>query len=158
MSNNELGYLRGDICGRGDCSGVIDEGEKEGSCSCHIHPPCGYCTTDTAYCPECGWEPSDDIKPVDPEIEKRNQEYYQRENEKWQKRRDLFEAKFQGKEPITELEIRCEPHTHFTQIQRGVFPKGTQTKASIESKVKGTFGGRFNLFSDYRFEYVAYTD
>ncbi len=157
MEDN-IGYTKGEICNRDGCSGVIEEHEKEGSCSCHIHPPCGYCTTDTSYCPVCDWEPADDIIPIDPEVEKRNQEYYQKENERWQAARDLFYKRFNGKEPIPSLEMRTEVHTHFTQKVIGVFPAGTETTDTLLPKVKGTFGGRFSRFGAYNFEYIAYTD
>lgn len=156
--NEDIGYIKGEACNRGGCCGVIEEREKEGSCSCHINPPCGYCTTDTAYCPVCDWEPANDIKPIDPEVQKRNQEYYQKENERWQAARDLFYKRFNGKEPIVALEMRNEAHTHFTQKIIGVFPAGTETKDSLLPKVKGTFGGRFSRFGEYNFEFIAYTD
>jgi hypothetical protein len=156
--NENIGYIKGEICNRDGCCGTIDEHEKEGSCSCHIHPPCGYCTTDAAYCPVCNWEPADDITPIDPEVEKRNREYYQKENERWQAARDLFYNRFNGKEPIPALEMRNEAHTHFTQKIIGVFPIGTETRDSLLPKVKGTFGGRFSRFGTYNFEYIAYTD
>lgn len=154
----ECGVIKGELCGRNDCPGIIDEYEKEGGCSCHINPPCGYCTTDASYCPICGWEPSDDVKPVDLEVQKRNQEYYEKQNKEWAESRAMFYKRFSGKEPIEKLEIRSESHTHFTQKQIGVFPKGTETRETILPKVKGTFGGRFVRFDDFRFEYIAYTD
>jgi hypothetical protein len=155
----EVGVVKGEVCNRNGCGGIIDEHEKEGSCSCHINPPCGYCTTDSAYCPVCDWEAGDEpIKKIDPEIEKRNMEYYRQQREDWDAKRKLFYARYNGKEPINELQFWSEGHTHFTMIKRGVFPKGTETRATIEPKVKGTFGGRFNSFGEYSFEYIAYTD
>lgn len=56
MNKNEEGYLKGEVCNRDGCKGVIEEGYKEGGCSCHINPPCSYCTTPSEYCPECGWD------------------------------------------------------------------------------------------------------
>lgn len=155
-----LGYIKGEICNRDGCKGIIDESEKEGSCSCHIHPPCSYCTTDTAYCPDCNWEPADDIKPIDPEVEKRNREYYKQENDRWQAARELFYKKFRGDEPIIKLEMRTESHTHFSQKVIGIFPPNTETEATILPQVIGTFGGRFEGFNASRgkFSYIAYTD
>lgn len=73
---------------------------------------------------------------------------------------EKFGRMFSGKEKATELVIRGYAHTHFTQIERGVFPPGTETSASIFPKVVGTFGGRFTMFDKDRgrFEYIAYTD
>ena len=42
----DLGYFKGEKCNRNGCNGIIDEHEKEGECTCHINPPCSYCTTD----------------------------------------------------------------------------------------------------------------
>lgn len=58
--DKELGIHKGETCNRNGCQGIIEEGEKEGSCSCHISPPCSYCTTQTEYCPECGWSAEED--------------------------------------------------------------------------------------------------
>lgn len=68
----EDGILKGEICGRDGCTGIIDAGEKEGCCSCHINPPCGYCTTQTEYCPECGWSAEEEQR----EYENKQAEYY----------------------------------------------------------------------------------
>lgn len=59
----DLGYGSGDRCNRNGCRGIIDEHEKDGCCSCHIHPPCSYCTTDASYCDECGWDGEYDNAP-----------------------------------------------------------------------------------------------
>lgn len=157
MENN--GIVKGEICNRDGCKGIIGEHEKEGSCSCHNNPPCSYCTTDTAYCPECGWESVDEPEPqIDPEVAKRNLEYYNKQMEEWQHAELLFNRRYQGHESIEELEIRSYSHTHISMIKKGVFPKGTETIATILPKVKGTFGGRFERFTETTFEYIAYTD
>jgi hypothetical protein len=49
------GTEEGETCGRKGCAGIIDT-IKEGSCSCHINPPCHVCTSARPYCPICGWE------------------------------------------------------------------------------------------------------
>lgn len=39
-----------------DCgAGVVEKKDGDG-CSCHINPPCGYCTSAHLACDECGWE------------------------------------------------------------------------------------------------------
>jgi hypothetical protein len=157
----ELGLVKGETCNRNGCAGIIDEHEKEGSCSCHINPPCGYCTTDTAYCPECNWCPDDDdVVPVDPEVEKRNRESYAEQMKKWDEQKESFYRKFHGKEPATKLEMRQEGHTHFSQKVIGVFPPNCETRESLYPKVKGTFGGRWEYFSAEagKFSFIAYTD
>jgi len=152
----EFGTIKGELCGRNGCEGIIDEHEKEGCCSCHINPPCGYCTSDTSYCPKCEWAAEDDreqYKPSESDLAA-----WAKQAKEWQDRRDLFYKKYRGKSPIDKLEMRTESHTHFTQKVIGVFPKGTETAKSILPKVEGTFGGRFSFFGETKFEYIAYTD
>lgn len=50
------GFEKGEICNRDDCKGIIQEKDLDGGCSCHINPPCGYCTTPKEYCPICDWD------------------------------------------------------------------------------------------------------
>lgn len=157
----EHGLFKGEQCNRNGCAGIIDEHSTETSCSCHINPPCSHCTDSREYCPVCEWEGTDEralASKETPEIQKRNAEHYRRQSEEFEQRRNSFLRKFQGHESITELEIWPEMHTHFSMIKKGVFPKGTETRSSIEPKVKGTFGGRFTRFTDTTFEYIAYTD
>lgn len=153
----EQGLIKGEVCNRNGCIGVIEASEKEGSCSCHITPPCSYCTTDNNYCPKCDWRGEDDKKSYGKES-LANIEYYKKERQQFADRRELFYSRYRGQEPIEKLEIWHESHTHFSQKLLGVFPKGTETRESILPKVKGTFGGRFERFADTSFEYIAYTD
>lgn len=53
--NNEHGLLNGEICNRNGCKGIVFH-EPEGCCSCHLNPPCSFCTDDGAVCFDCGWE------------------------------------------------------------------------------------------------------
>ena len=110
-------------------------------CSCHIHPPCSACVDAPLTCGKCGWtddeQPSYSYVQVAPGLAQR--EY---------KPRALSE---------TTIDWRTKPHTHFTQIHEGVYPEGT-TREQVLEKVKGTFGGRFEYFSNGRFKYIAYTD
>ena len=159
MSEQYEGYEKGDVCGRDGCVGIIAEHDTELSCSCHIHPPCAKCTEPRQYCPECDWSAADeqDNKPVKMPTDKEI-EGYKRQAEEWDRRRTLFYARYNGKEPIETLEMRTESHTHFTQIVIGVFPKGTETKSTLLPKIQGTFGGRWDRFTDTNFKYIAYTD
>lgn len=155
------GFFKGDICNRNECKGVISEYEKEGSCSCHIHPPCGYCEEPNAYCETCGWDAKEERDELDKkrrEVVKSNEAYYEKQNKDFAEARDLFYKKFRGEIPAEKLEIRSESHTHFSMKKIGVFPVGSETRESILPKVLGTFGGRFARFDDYCFEYIAYTD
>lgn len=164
METINEGIEKGESCNRDGCSGIIKEHEKEGGCSCHINPPCGYCTEPTAYCDECGWDDKEEQEEHDRAVSKAteaNAAYYKEEREKFGRLRDLFYRKYRGEIEAEKLEMRTESHTHFTMKVVGVFPKGSETYASLLPKVRGTFGGRFTTTIDensYRFEYIAYTD
>lgn len=155
--NEEIGYETGEVCNRNRCIGIIVEHESDGSCSCHINPPCSYCTTDRHYCPVCDWQGIDDQRGYGNSTPQQVA-YYKSEQESWNAARELFYKKYRGEELVDKLEIRTEPHTHFTQKVFGVFPQGTETKATLLPKITGTFGGRFTHFGGYSFEYIAYTD
>lgn len=58
--NESHGSEVGERCGRDGCDGVIAEDNINGCCSCHLHPPCAYCTTPKECCPECDWRLRDD--------------------------------------------------------------------------------------------------
>ncbi len=56
----KIGTEEGEVCNRGGCKGIIEvipDSQREGGCSCHINPPCSFCTFNPQFCPECGWEP-----------------------------------------------------------------------------------------------------
>lgn len=159
-----LGTNKGETCNRDDCKGIIKEYVKEGSCSCHTNPPCGYCTEPNAYCETCGWDAKDDQYETDKqqmEFYKKNEDYYEKQRKEFDEARELFYRKYRGEIPVDKLEIRAEGHTHFTMKKIGVFPKGSETYESLLPKIRGTFGGRFTASitkDSYRFEYIAYTD
>ena len=142
----EPGYFEGDTCKRGGCAGTIECHEVKG-CSCHINPPCSACTAPRNYCRACGWEEADEP------VEYTMNGYDIKEDRKtgafisW-KPREL--------DP-TKIDYRVSHHTYSSQLVEGVYPEGT-TRAEIEARVKGTFGGRFERFGGGKFKYVAYTD
>lgn len=155
------GHEKGEVCNREGCIGVIDEHDKDGCCSCHINPPCGYCTEPNAYCPECGWsakEEQEEYDTIQLELYKKNAAYYAERQRKFDDAKDLFYRKYRGEVEANALEVRRESHTHFSMRVIGVFPKGTQTKESLLPEIEGTFGGRFTRLGDFSFEYIAYTD
>lgn len=163
-SHISVGYEKGEVCNRDSCKGVIEEHEKEGGCSCHINPPCSYCTEPNAYCETCGWDAAEEQREYDKyqrEAQEKSRAYCTQWLKELSEARDLFYKKYSGEIPAEKLEIRVETHTHFTMKVVGVFPKGSETYASLLPKVQGTFGGRFTSLineSSYRFEYIAYTD
>ncbi len=60
----EYGYILGDVCNREGCIGIIKEHNKEGCCSCHINPPCSYCTEPVAYCEVCCWDEAEENREI----------------------------------------------------------------------------------------------
>jgi hypothetical protein len=58
---------------------------------------------------------------------------------------------------LRKVDYRTTGHSNSSQKVTGVYPSGT-TKEEVVSRVKGTFGGRFNHFGNGKFEYIAYTD
>ncbi len=53
------GTEAGDYCVRMGCEGIIEVKDRDSRCSCQDpdgRPPCGHCTTDPHFCPECGWD------------------------------------------------------------------------------------------------------
>lgn len=137
------GYEEGEICNRNGCAGTIETHPPE-NCSCHIAPPCHSCTSPRSYCTECGREEVDDIVVNDyvVNVDKQTGTY-----------------KFWGPRELDASKIDWTSHSHSScsMIKRGVYPPSV-TKAQVEEKIRGTFGGHFNSFGGGKFEYVAYTD
>lgn len=143
-----IGLEAGDICGRGGCAGIIAEHRVE-NCSCHISPPCSQCTTPREYCPVCDWEMVNDETPFNDFLVGPV-----RPNGAWTHYRPR---------PLdpTKIDWHSKPHSSSSMIKEGVYPRSSDEKADLEavlSKVKGTFGGRFEQFGNGKFRYVAYTD
>ena len=158
------GYSKGEKCNRDGCTGIINEYEKDGSCSCHTNPPCSYCTEPNAYCEECGWDAKEEQIEYDKvmlDAYKKNEAYYAQQRKEFDDAENLFYKKYRGEIPADKLEMRSKSHTHFSMKVIGVFPKGSETYETLLPKVKGTFGGRFTTTinqDSYKFEYIAYTD
>ena len=132
-------FEEGDRCREPKCDGRF-EFIRQGSCSCHINPPCSACTDAPLTCKECGHEPDQpEFKDVTIVPGLAMREYKPRPLDK------------------TKISWRTKMHTHFTQICEGIYPEGA-TRADVQEKVKGTFGGRFEQFGNGKFKYVAYTD
>lgn len=157
--NTDLGYCKGETCNRDGCEGVIDEHHSDGCCSCHINPPCSYCETSREYCPECNWDGREEqlayYEALKPTLEQ--QARYDEENRKRQERDDIFYKKFRGELPIEKIEYIIKGSGHSTMTKEGFFPKGTPM-SEVLKEVRGTFGGRFEYFTNRNFKYVAYTD
>jgi len=162
MENKSEGYCIGELCNRQGCLGVISQREIDGGCSCHINPPCSFCTTAKEYCPECDWDAKEEQNKLEVFSLKRfnesgQAEYYKKQNEEFQKQRELFYGKYRGNIPIAEFDYRKESHTHFSMKVVGVHPKGFDL-STVMDKIRGTFGGRFTTRTETTFEYIAYTD
>lgn len=151
MTNNNwlIGFVKGESCLRDNCIGIIEEHDIEGSCSCHVNPPCGYCTAPKAYCPVCGWS----------EEEEHAEEYLKNLNKaiKYSESFLKYKRKTINDLDNTKIDWIVKGHTHFSMICEGVYPENT-TMEEIRKLVDGTFGGRFESFGGGKFKYIAYTD
>jgi hypothetical protein len=123
------------------CTGIIALHEIEG-CSCHTSPPCSACTEPREYCPECGWEASQEYKMNGYSIQVENGLY-----KRWERT------------PLdpTKISYHIESHTNASQKCVGVYPEGT-TAEEVRKRCNGTFGGRFEHFGNGKFSFIAYTD
>ncbi len=153
------GYEKGEMCNRDGCVGIIDEREKEGSCSCHISPPCSTCVDDRHYCPVCDWQGVDEQRGYG-NYSPEQVASFKKQRDLWDEQRDSFYRKYNGKELADKLEVRHESHTHFSMIKIGVFPPNTETRQSLLIHVEGSWGGKFEMFNAEvgKFKYIAYTD
>lgn len=159
------GYLKGEVCNRDGCVGIIDEHYTDSCCSCHINPPCSYCTTSREYCPICDW----DGREEQIENESRITDSYQATEYAGLHYYNSKEANIYcsrvydmmaGKLPRpNELMYVDESHTHFSMIKKGVYP-ASMTLNDLVNKIQGSFGGRFKSLNKETgiFSYVAYTD
>lgn len=141
MSN--FGYCEGETCARKGCKGVVKE-HPVVNCSCHLNAPCGSCTDPRGYCEACGWEESEDqvINDYVVSVDKSTGVY-----RSWEPR------------PLdaSKIDWHSKSHTYSSMIKEGVYPDSA-TREEVETKVRGTFGGRFEYFGGGKFKYVAYTD
>lgn len=152
------GYEVGEVCNRNNCKGTIEAHAKDGSCSCHINPPCGYCTEAAEYCPLCEWDAREEqLESEKLSSKNTDNSYWEEQRKQSEERKNRLYLMMQGKLPITEFDYISESHTHFSMIKKGVYPDGMSSSSVLE-KVRGTFGGRFTRFGNNVFEYIAYTD
>lgn len=140
--SKDIGIDVGEVCNRKGCELLIQE-KPVVDCSCHINPPCGACTDPRLFC-ECGWDQSEETVVNDHIVQvDKNTGIY----------------KLYGLRSLdnSTIDWHSKSHTHFSMIKEGVYPEGT-TKEEVESKVRGTFGGRFDYCANGKFKYIAYTD
>lgn len=137
-----IGHEEGEICGRDGCEGRI-EYTKPDNCSCHISPPCSACMSTHLHCPNCDWEAEQYVL----------NDYVVTENTK----SHVYEAWKPRPLDPTKLDWHSKSHSNSSMIKEGVYPP-EMSRAEVEEKVRGTFGGRFDYFGDGRFKYIAYTD
>ncbi|OHV81651.1 hypothetical protein [Rhizobium sp. LCM 4573] len=136
-------FEAGQVCGRKGCDGIIQQHSSDSGCSCHINPPCSFCTTPREYCEACGWDAADDLV-----VEAEGTVYFAPIPFVEKVRRVLDPSK---------IDYTISMHSNSSQKVEGVYPPET-TRAEVEARVKGTFGGRFERFGGGKFTYIAYTD
>lgn len=153
------GYATGEVCRRNECGGIIAEHDKDGCCSCHINPPCDYCTTPNTYCPVCGWDDAEEQRSA-PAYKLSDEEAarYKAERDKQDEWLADFNKMWHGNKEAEKLIIRKESHTHFSMKVFGVHPEGYTLTEDDMQKIRGSFGGRFEQRGETRFIYIAYTD
>ena len=115
------------------------------NCTCHISAPCTACINNLLKCNVCGFQPDEPEQrylPVTPPLDG-----------------PFILERFDRPRKLdrTKIDYRIKQHTAFSQICEGVYPEGA-TKEEVESRVRGSFGGRFEYFHDGKFKYIAYTD
>ncbi len=154
----EEGCQAGDVCNRNGCVGTIEAHDREGGCSCHISPPCGYCTTPSEYCDKCGWDAKEESMLYDTPT-KEQEEIWDKERKERQVRDDDFWSMYRSMEVATELNYISKSHTNSSMIKQGYFPPSMSFSELFE-EIKGTFGGRYKYLDREigRFEFIAYTD
>jgi hypothetical protein len=115
------------------------------NCTCHINPPCSACTDRQLECDKCGYQPEEP-------------EYKDMMVTHMINGVCLVQIEYKP-QPLdnTKIDYRVKMHTSSSQICEGVYPEGT-TRAEVEKKVRGSFGGRFEHFGNGKFKYIAYTD
>lgn len=157
---SEVGYLKGEICNRDGCVGIIEERPSENQCSCHINPPCSYCTDSREFCPICEWEGREEqlehqYKPLNNDM----QSVYNRCMAREDTHRLRIDKIRSGEGKSEKIDWYSQGHTHFSMKKIGVFPIGTD-RSEVVKEVQGTFGGRFDGYDEKRgtFTYIAYTD
>lgn len=156
--NNMLGYIKGEICNRNNCQGIIDEHEKEGSCCCHIHPPCSYCVEDNNYCPECGWEGYDEQNKNTSKSS--DNSWYEIWLKNVENRKKEIIDMYNGVVKITKFDYIIDETWNSGQRLKGVYTKD-MTKQDILKKLSLSENPnmpRFSLFEDGRFKLSYFTD
>lgn len=143
MICEEVHFEAGQICGRNGCKGVIQQHGSDSGCSCHINPPCGFCTTPREFCEQCGWDAEDDLV-----VEAEGTIYFAP---------IPFVEKVRRVLDPTKIDYTISMHSNSSQKVEGVYPPGT-TREQVLALVKGTFGGRWEHFGGGKFTYIAYTD
>jgi carbon storage regulator CsrA len=160
VMTTEIGYLKDEVCNRNGCKGLLQEHEKDGCCSCHLNPPCSYCTSSSEYCDVCGWE-GEHEKFQSSEMSEKDKTFYNDWLHQTNLHRNNLMAQINGKVTTSKIEWISSYHSSCSMIKEGVYPKTNDDKldyATVLNKVKGTFGGRFEYFGNGKFKYIAYTD
>lgn len=153
---NYLGYSRGETCNREGCEGIIEEMETDGCCSCHINAPCSNCESGKGYCESCGWDGKEEQESFREAHKVPNSliEAYEK--------RAAFQQMYDNGKGCEKLEYTREGHSNSSMKYKGIYPNGSISDSELISKIRGTFGGRFEYWhigeSFTRFIYIAYTD
>lgn len=99
-SNIEIGLLPDEQCNRDGCTGVMqDNRDPDWCCSCHINPPCSYCTANEYVCDTCGANVAEEYyeaeKAADEaRLKKSGKTWQQEEDERQKARAEYLEKRY----------------------------------------------------------------
>ena len=136
----------GDKCPKVGCEGSLEIQEQEGSCSCHIHPPCSHCCHGMIECDSCEFEHDSmdsltSAKPIPGGIPK---QYIRIEKTLADLKKGTFDY----------LTI---PGTYYFMEYKGYYPEGW-TADDLKSKFNICFGYTNFSMKDGQFNIKVYTD
>lgn len=135
-----------DKCPHKDCGGKFIKTELEGSCSCHINPPCSHCCNGQIECDACGFEhDSMDSLPATKPISRGIPEQYLR------KKKTMADLR---KGVFNYLTI---PGTYYFMEYKGYYPEGWSVD-ELKGKFNLCFGYTNFQMKDGVFNIKVYTD
>jgi len=143
---SETGCAKGEVCNRCGCKGVIEDSEPEGSCSCHVNPPCPICVDSREFCPVCDWSGLEEQK----ESEKENHENI-----------TCIAINTAHSKVDPDFKITYKKHSgYYSYHVKGTYNPDKFTLKQLLEKIGWSdyFGGRDVNISNGSFDLVYYTD
>ena len=142
MNDNEIGLIEDEKCNRDGCVGIMQRVDTDGCCSCHINPPCSYCTDAEFICDTC--EFLVEVEQLDYDTKPQAPLKYKTPDEKY---KELDKNKFNY--------ITIAGAYYFMEY-KGYCPD--MTRDEVEEKFNTCFGRKWLYFGDNKFHLKVYTD